>query len=105
MGKAEQSIARQAMRRGQPVPDRIQNAPELQVGLQLYLQAFFDLDGERSHGSGLRSIPWSAIKDYCVANELDEEQTEDMFYFVKRMDKAHLDRLEQKQPKANGKPS
>lgn len=101
MGKAEQSIARQAMRSGRPIPDRIQNAPELQIGLQLYLQAFFDLDSERSHGSGLKSIPWSAIKDYCEAHELDEEQTEDMFYFVKKMDNAHLNRLEAK----HGKPS
>lgn len=84
------------MRRGQPVPDRIANAPELQIGLQLYLQAFFDLDSERSHGNGLTPIPWSSIKDYCVANELDDDQTEEMFYFVKRMDGAHLNRLEAK---------
>lgn len=99
MGKAEQSIARQAMRRGAPIPDRIANAPELQVGLQLYLQAFFDLDSERSHGNGLSSIPWSAIKDYALAHDLDDEQTDDLFYFVKKMDKAHLDRLEAKTKK------
>src|SRR5688572_16692728 len=99
MGKAEQSIARQAMRRGAPIPDRIANAPELQVGLQLYLQAFFDLDSERTHGNGLAPIPWTAIKEYATAFELDEEQTDDLFYFVKRMDSEHLKRLEAKSKK------
>jgi hypothetical protein len=41
LGPHEQAIAKQAMRAGQPLPDRIANAPELEVGLQLYLQAFF----------------------------------------------------------------
>jgi len=93
MGKHERSIARQAMRFGQPIPDRIANAPELRIGLQLFLQGFFDLDSERTHVNGPAPIPWTSIKAYCVANELDEEQTDDMFYFVKAMDGRHLERL------------
>lgn len=93
MGPHEQSIARQAVRLGNPIPDRIANAPELQLGLQLYWQAFFDLDSERSHGFTLTPIPWNAIAGYCIAHDLDEDQTEDMFYFVKAMDAANLKRL------------
>lgn len=99
MGKHEQSIARQAMRFGQPIPDRIANAPELRIGLQLFLQAFFDLDSERTHVFSPSPIPWTSIKAYCEANELDEEETDDMFYFVKAMDEAHLKRLAAKSGK------
>jgi len=94
MGPHEQSIARQAMRLGHGMPDRIANAPELQIGLQLYWQAFFDLDSERTHANAPTPIPWTAIKQYCVAQDLDDEQTEDMFYFIKAMDAANLKRLD-----------
>lgn len=96
MGKDEQQIIAQAMRMGRPIPDRIRNAPELFMGLDLYLDAFFDLDSERSHGLGLTPIPWTSIKQYAEAWEFDEEQTHDLFFFIKKMDQAHLDRLERK---------
>lgn len=84
------------MRSGQPIPDRIANAPELRIGLQLYLDAYFDLDSERSHSMAPTSIPWTSIATYAKAFEFDEEQTEDLFYFIRRMDKEHLKRLEKK---------
>lgn len=99
----EQAIAKQAMQAGQPLPDRIANAPELEPGLQLYLQAFFDLDSERSHGSGITSIPWSSISNYAQAFDFDEEQTEDLYFFVRRLDSEHLKKLAEKQKAANGK--
>jgi hypothetical protein len=83
------------------MPDRIANAPELQMGLQLYIQAFFDLDSERSHGAGLTQIPWTRIRDYAEAAELDEEQTEDLIFFVRRLDAEHIKRLAKKVP-SNG---
>jgi hypothetical protein len=97
LGPHEQAIARQAMRAGQPLPDRIANAPELEEGLQLYLQAFFDLDSERTHGMGLSPIPWSSMADYARTFDFDGEQTEDLFYFVRRLDSEHLKRLGEKQ--------
>lgn len=84
------------MRAGQPMPERIANAPELQLGLQLYLEAFFDLDSERTHGKSLAPIPWSRIKGYAEAYEFDTEQTEDLIYFVKKLDNEHLKRLASK---------
>jgi hypothetical protein len=94
MAPIEQSIAKQAMRAGNPLPNRIANAPELINGLQLYLVAFFDLDSERSHSTSLSPIPWTSIYQYSQAFNLDEEQTEDLFYFVKRLDSEHLKRLQ-----------
>lgn len=92
----ERSLVRQAIRSGKAIPDRIANAPELQIGLQLYLQAFFDLDSERSHSSSLSPIPWTSIKQYATAIELDERQTDELFYFIKKLDKVHLERLKNK---------
>jgi hypothetical protein len=69
------------------------NAPELRLGLSLYLEAFFDLDSERSHGFNLTRIPLSAIRDYAVAFEFDGYQTESLFYLIKAMDRANLERL------------
>lgn len=96
MGPIEQNIIKQAMRFGQPIPDRILNAPELQNGLYLYLQAFFELDSERSHAFGARPIPWSSIKDYAAAFNFDECQTDDLFYFIRQMDNEHLKKLQKK---------
>ena len=96
----EQNIAKQALRSGEPLPDRIANSPELIEGLQLYITAFFDLDSERTHSFALTPIPWSCIDRYAVAYGFDEIQYEDLHYFLRRMDNAHLARLKQKQPKA-----
>lgn len=96
LGPSEQNIAKQAMRSGQPIPDRIANAPKLRLGLIFYLQAFFDLDAERSHGWGLGRIPWSSLVQYASFYDLDEEQTDSLVYFVKALDAAHLKRLNDK---------
>lgn len=101
MSKSEQQIVAQALRTGQPIPERINNAPELNAGLQLYLEAFFDLDSERSQGLGLSPIPWSSIKYYAEAYDFDEYQTYCLFLFIKKMDSAHLKRLEVKQNRSN----
>lgn len=79
------------------MPERIANAPELYLGLQLYLQAFFDLDSERSHSMGVTMIPWSAIKDYSTAYDFDEEQSESLLYLIRQIDIAHTKRIASKQ--------
>lgn len=93
MGPIEQSIAKQAMRAGNPLPKRIAEAPELRPDLALYLQAFFDLDSERNHSLAPTAIPWSKIKDYAVTYEFSEEQTEDLLFFIRQMDSEHLQRI------------
>lgn len=90
----EKAIATQAMRFGHPIPERIANAPELPAGLQLYLQAFFELDSERSE---LAPIPWSSIVQYAKAYELDEEQTQDLIDIIRKVDSAHIKRCIEKQ--------
>jgi hypothetical protein len=99
MGPHEQTIAKQAVRAGQAIPARIANAPELHVGLELFINAFFDLDSERQASFSIGPIPWSRIKEYANAFSFDDEIQEDLFYFIKKMDNAHLERIE-KQNKA-----
>lgn len=96
LGPIEQNIAKQAMRAGQPIPERIANAPKLSMGLQLYMQAFFDLDCERSHAMAPTAIPWSSVQDYARAFDFDEEQTEDLHFLIRRMDSKHLAKLSAK---------
>lgn len=93
MGPSEQKLARQYYQMGLPLPDRIANAPRLIQGLQLYLQAFFDLDSERSHAMGISMIPWSSIVNYAKAYDFEEEQTQDLIYFIRQMDSEHTKRL------------
>ena len=92
-GPHEVMIAQQSVRMGQPLPARIANAPELMLGLQVYLQAFFDLDSERSHANGYTLIPWSSIYSYAQTLDFDDEQTEDLIYLIRRLDSEHVKRL------------
>lgn len=98
-GPTEQSIAKQHHYAGLPLPDRIANAPELFLGSEFYLQAFFDLDSERSHGMGLVHIPRSAIRDYAIEYELDENETDDLHCYIRAMDNVNLKYLEDQMPK------
>ena len=103
VGAFEQTLIRQATAAGQPIPDRVANAPRLQPGLELYLNAFFDLDSERTHGFSLSPIPWGSIFAYGQAYGLDKEQQDDLIYFVRKLDQAHLDRIAKKQKAQDGK--
>lgn len=90
MGEHEQSLAKQAIRAGQPIPDRIANAPELILGLDLFINAFLDLDSERNSGFALGPIPWTKIKEYAQTYDFDLELTEDLIYYVKALDNDYL---------------
>lgn len=74
-----------------PLPPKIANAPELQVGLDLFYVAFLDLNGSRQMGYGEGPIRWETIHFYCEANGIVGEQREDMFYHMTQMDSVYLD--------------
>lgn len=78
------------MREHLPLPQKIQNAPELQLGLGLYFGAFFDLNSCRQNGMGVGQIPWTAVQDYCEHLGLSDEQTADMHSHIRDMDQAFL---------------
>lgn len=101
LGPIEQSIARQAMQAGRALDKRIQNAPELTQGLQFYLQAFFDLDSERSHGMAVTRIPRSKVREYAREFELTEDEAGTLEYFVTELDTAQCDRIVKARENAN----
>lgn len=90
-GPGEKKIIEQCDRNGWPLPKRIQEAPDLILGLELYYQAFMDLNTCRSIGFSAGPIPWTAVADYAAAHEFDSEQTEDLFFFTHVMDAAFLE--------------
>lgn len=100
------------MRFGMPVPDRIANAPELDMGLGLYYQGFLDLTSCRQVGMGLGPISSLAVFDYCWRNDIAGEQLEDFLWLIPRLDAKYLEWARgrsnatpiQPQDRANGGP-
>lgn len=87
------------MQRRLPLPDRIQNAPELELGLMLYLVAFWDLDSCRPLGYGEGPIPWTTIEQYAQLNGIEGEQCEMLHYHVRQLDNTYLKHRASKRPK------
>lgn len=108
MANVEQDIVKQSRLQNKPIPERIKNAPVLRPGLDLYLSAFFDLDGDRQIGFGVGKIPWSSMAKYAEMHKFSQSQFEDLVFLLRRMDAEHLKRLEAnrvKNPAGSGKKS
>lgn len=99
MGEKEAAILKTVFATGQPIPDNIANAPSLEPGLQLFWWAFWELATERDAGFGVGPIPWSSIKDFADAYELDDATTETLFHHTRGMDKAYREHFEKTKPK------
>lgn len=80
------------------MPEKIQNAPSLMPGLELYYLGFLDLMESRIAGMGVSPIWWNVIQAYCEANGLDEFQTFAMHYHIKNMDRAFIKHQNKKTP-------
>jgi hypothetical protein len=90
MGKAEQRIIRQCYARRKALPDRIENAPDLFIGLELYFNAFIELNTCRVSGWSAGPIPSWCIAEYADRLGLTEEEAEDLFYHIRMMDQEFL---------------
>lgn len=86
----ETKIIETALKSGQPIPNKIQNAPELWPGLELFYLAFLELSSTRNVGFGLGPIPWTSMSDYCVAHDIEGEQRDDLIYHVSHLDLEYL---------------
>lgn len=96
-GHIEQKIIEQAVRSGLPIPDRIQNAPSILPGLELYYIGFLELSTSRQLGGfGFGPIPWLSIEQYCQVLELDEDQKMAMHHHIAEMDKAYVKHQQKK---------
>lgn len=90
------------MRARLPLPKAIQNAPDLPFGLELFYGAFLDLSLCRPAGWGVQPIPWLTIHEYAEAHGFDQETRDDLFFFVRSLDRAFCD-YHAKQSQPSGK--
>jgi len=79
------------MRFGLPLPDRIQNAPELNLGLELFYIGFLELTSCRQVGMGIGPITNLSMMDYCDRNGIVGEQREDFLWILPRLDHKYLE--------------
>lgn len=77
---------KQIVRGGRELPESLKEAPELFFHLRPYLEAFYELDTERTEGP----IPWSSICKYADRKNYDWEEEEILFYMIRRIDEVVL---------------
>lgn len=75
-------------------PADIKVAPELNLGLDLYYEAFWCLTTCRSLGMGIGPIPWTAVMEYCDRYQIEDDQRDDMVYHINQMDDAYRKHVE-----------
>lgn len=98
-GPVEKQIITQSMRSGMPLPEKIRNAPALELGLDFFFRAWVELGSCRSVGMEEGPIPWDSIRKYCNEYDIVGELREDTFYLVRSMDNAYLDSRREKAKK------
>lgn len=93
----------QAVRSGRAVPPRLlEPPPEVQLGLGMYMNAFFALASDRPAGGG--RIPWSSIHSWADGHGLDSVEEDDLHFLLVRMDLAYLDWAHKKSIASRTKP-
>lgn len=90
-GPTEQSLLEMCMRERRPLPAVIQNAPELLPGLELYYGAYLDLQSHRQLGLEEGPIPHLAVMDYADRYDFEEDQRDDLLFFVKKLDAKYFE--------------
>lgn len=76
------------------------------MGLELFMEAFWELTTCRSLSMAEGPIPWTAIRSYCDELELWGEQRDDMFFHIRALDNEYLKHRNAKRaPKKDGPPA
>jgi hypothetical protein len=91
-GSAEkaQSIRDQARKMGMPVPDPINDRPELMLGLQFYWYAFWELSSDRQIGMSEGPIPWSSMDRWCRRHGINGDEFDRFILMMKHMDSEYM---------------
>ena len=93
LGGIEEDIETVASNMGRAKPKAMLDRPQPLAGTELYLQAFYHLDGERQIGMSIGRIPWSAVEHYADVGEFTAAQTIALHKLIGKMDAANLNRL------------
>jgi len=88
--KSEKTIVQQSRLNNLPIPEKFKNKPHLRPDLRFYWLAFLDLSSERTMGMSEGPIPWSRAVAYATWYGLSDEEVEDFWFLVGRMDEAYL---------------
>lgn len=83
--------------KGRPLPQWVEEAPELAPGDEFYLTAFWDLSTCRDLGWGVGPIPWRDIILYADRAGLEEDTATAFVAIIRHMDTAYLRWQEQEQ--------
>lgn len=69
------------------LPARVENAEYVRDGLELYWTAYTELTTCRPQSmGGCPPIPWTAVATYAQIHGFDDDQLNDLVYFVRRLD-------------------
>lgn len=96
--EVEKRLRAEAKRFKEPLPLRVINKPTLFFGNALFLNAWFELDSERKRPEPItRPMCFQYASDY----DLDYEQQEDLWFFIRTMDTDFMEwwRKKQRKPK------
>jgi len=85
-GQVNVLVLQQMIRSRREIPDDF-SGPDLNLGLQLYWTAFWDLSSCRNTGG---MIPWTAVQTWAETYKLDEEVADDLHYLIREMDQAFI---------------
>lgn len=92
-GGVKDALHDQMVRDGVRPPTEVSSQPVLAANLIGFLDAFYELDTERTHGEALVRIPWSSIVYY---GEYYGFSVDELLFFIRRMDDEHLANLRAK---------
>lgn len=96
----EQQVLQRYADHGMGTPKWAIDAPEVPLGAQIILDAYFELDTCRPIGWGAGYIPWTAINDYCHERGIkDPAERHEFEYLIRRMDREHLKYNKEQQDK------
>lgn len=71
---------------GKPIPDKLANPPQIAEIHYFYLDAYFELDTERSKSMGMERIPFSRIVDYAKFIGLSLQECNDLITVIRLVD-------------------
>lgn len=91
-GQTAEQIILECENRGIELPQKLQNAPELWLGLGIYWEAFLRLSsGRQASGFGVGPISWIQIEEYCDRQRVSNDQRLIFHHHISCLDRAYLD--------------
>ena len=92
-----------ARKQNMPVPDKIKNAPVLNMGLLFFWKAYQDLTSDRDVGMGVGPIPWLSMSEWGSRHRVRGDDFERLVYILRAMDATFMEHSGKKSKSKMGK--